>query len=100
MKIIYIFIYVLSFLVASGCQIIENKSQSTIKKENKNLSKFLQKPESELKIVMGEPNEVVYDNKGSKFFIYKKKKYNITCERKFEIDQNMMVIAFTTRGCL
>ena len=100
MKIIYIFIYVLSFLVASGCQIIENKSQSVIKKENKNLSKFLQQPESELKIVMGEPNEVVYDNKGSKFFIYKKKKYNITCERKFEIDQNMMIIAFTTRGCL
>ena len=99
MKIIYIFIYVLSFLVASGCQIIENKSQSTIKKENENLSKFLQQPESELKMVMGEPNEVVYDNKGSKFFIYKKKKYNITCERKFEIDQNMMITGFISKGC-
>ena len=89
MKIIYIFIGVLFLSLVSGCQTIDNKSQSAIKKENEKLSKFIQQPVSELKIVMGEPDEVVYDNKGSKFFIYKKKKYNITCERKFEIDQNM-----------
>ena len=70
MKIIYIFIYVLSLLLVSGCQTIDNKSQSAIKKENEKLSKFIQQPESELKIVMGEPDEVAYDNKGSKFFIY------------------------------
>jgi len=39
----------------TGCQTIENKSQSAIKKENEKLSKFIQQPESELKIVMGEP---------------------------------------------
>ena len=99
MKIIYVFIYVLSLLLVSGCQTIDNKSQNVIKKENEKLSKFIQQPESELKIVMGEPDEVVYDNKGSKFFIYKKKKYNITCERKFEIDQNMMITGFTSKGC-
>tara|TARA_B110000014_G_C19589759_1_gene313164 strand:- start:57 stop:359 length:303 start_codon:yes stop_codon:yes gene_type:complete len=99
MKIIYIFIYALSLLLASGCQTIENKSQNVIKKENEQLGKFLQQPESELKIVMGEPDEISYDNKGSKFFIYKKKKYNITCERKFEIDQNMMIVGFTSKGC-
>ena len=99
MKIIYIFIGVLFLLLVSGCQTIDNKSQSAIKKENEKLSKFIQQPESELKIVMGEPDEVTYDNKGSKFFIYKKKKYNITCERKFEIDQNMMITGFTSKGC-
>ena len=99
MKIIYIFIYVLSLLLVSGCQTIDNKSQSAIQKENEKLSKFIQQPESELKIVMGEPDEVAYDNKGSKFFIYKKKKYNITCERKFEIDQNKMIVGFTSKGC-
>ena len=99
MKIIYIFICVLSLLFVSGCQTIDNKSQSAIKKENEKLSKFIQQPESELKIVMGEPDEVAYDNKGSKFFIYKKKKYNITCERKFEIDQNKMIVGFTSKGC-
>ena len=57
-----------------GCQTIEDKSQSAIKKENEKLSKFLQQPESELKIVMGEPSKITYDNKGSKFFIYTKKK--------------------------
>ena len=99
MKIIYVFICVLFLLLVSGCQTIDNKSQSAIKKENEKLSKFIQQPESELKMVMGEPDEVAYDNKGSKFFIYKKKKYNITCERKFEIDQNKMIVGFTSKGC-
>ena len=99
MKIIYTYFVVISLFLFSGCQTIENKSQSAIKKENEKLSKFLQQPETELKIVMGEPNEITYDNKGSKFFIYTKKKYNITCERKFEIDQNKMIVGFTSKGC-
>jgi len=99
MKIIYTYFVVIFLFIFSGCQTIENKSESAIKKENEKLSKFLQQPESELKIVMGEPNEITYDNKGSKFFIYTKKKYNITCERKFEIDQNEMIVGFTSKGC-
>ena len=99
MKIIYSFFIVVFLFVISACQTIENKSQSAIKKENEKLSKFLQQPESELKIVMGEPDKITYDNKGSKFFIYIKKKYTITCERKFEIDDNKMVVGFTSKGC-
>ena len=99
MKIIYTYFVVAFLFIFSGCQTIENKSQSAIKKENEKLSKFIQQPESELKIVMGEPDEITYDNKGSKFFIYIKKKYNITCERKFEIDQNEMIVGFTSKGC-
>ena len=99
MKNIYTFFFVFSVFVISGCQTIENKSQSAIKKENEKLSKFLQQPESELKIVMGEPNNIVQSDKGTKFFVYTKTKYNITCERKFEIDQNKMVIGFTSKGC-
>ena len=95
-KYIYIFSY---FLFLVGCQTIERKSQSTIKKENEKLSKFLQQPESELKIVLGEPDETKYDDQGSKYLIYKKKKYSITCERKFEIDQNNMIVGFTSKGC-
>ena len=94
-----LFFSILLVLLLSGCQTIEKKSQSSIKKENEKLSKFLQQPESELKIVMGEPDEIAYDDKGSKFFVYAKKKYNITCERKFEIDQNKMVVGFTSKGC-
>ena len=35
----------------------------------------------------------------TKFYIYKKKKYNITCERKFEIDKGQIVIGFSSKGC-
>ena len=89
----------MSLFVINGCQTIENKSQIAIKKENEKLSKFLQQPESELKIVMGEPNNIIRDEKGTTFLVYIKKKYNITCERKFEIDQNKMVVGFTSKGC-
>ena len=99
MKILHILLLTSFLLLFNSCQTIENKSQSAIKKENEKLSKFLQQPESELKIVMGEPDEITYDDKGSKFFIYTKKKYSITCERKFEIDQAKMVVGFTSKGC-
>ena len=93
------FYTILLFFLLSACQTIENKSQKAIKEENQKLSKFLQQPESELKIVMGEPNKITYDDKGSKFFIYISKKYKITCERQFEINENKMIVGFTSKGC-
>ena len=86
-------------LLISGCETIEKKSQQAVKKENEKLSKFIQQPESELRIAMGEPESVVYDDKDSKFFVYIKKKFSIICERKFEIDKNNMVMGFTSKGC-
>ena len=99
MKTIRIFLLFIIICFLNSCKTIENKSQRAIKKENEKLSKFLQQPESELKIVLGEPDETKYDDQGSKYLIYKKKKYSITCERKFEIDQNKMVVGFTSKGC-
>jgi len=100
MKIINaFFLVVFLFITISGCQTIENKSQAAIKKENEKLSKFLQQPESELKIVMGEPDNIIKDDKGTTFLVYTKKKYNITCERRFEIDNNKMIVGFTSKGC-
>ena len=98
MKKFQIFLIISFFLIFSSCQTIEKKSQKTIKEENEKLSKFLRQPESELKIVMGEPDEITYNN-DSKFLVYVKKKYNITCERKFEIDKNKMIVGFTSKGC-
>jgi len=99
MKIIYTYFVVIFLFIFSGCQTIDNKSESAIKKENEKLSKFLQQPETELKIVMGEPDSIIKDDKGSTLLVYTKKKYNITCERKFEIDQNKMIVGFTSKGC-
>ena len=94
---LFISILLASFLLS--CQTIENKAEKIGKKEIKEISKFLQQPESELKIEMGEPDEIANDEKGSKFYIYKKKKYGITCEKKFEIDENSMIVGVSSRGC-
>ena len=94
-----LFFTILLIFLLSGCQAIENKTNKIGKKEIKEMSKFLQQPESELKIVMGEPDEITHDEKGSKFFVYKKKKYGITCEKKFEIDNNKMIVGVSSRGC-
>ena len=99
MRIIHTFLLITCLFLFNGCQTIDNKSQRAIKKENDKLSKFLQQPESELKIVMGEPDKITYDDKGSKFFIYVSKKYKITCERQFEINENKMIVGFTSKGC-
>jgi hypothetical protein len=99
MKYISISLLTLLIFIMSSCKIIENKSQETINKENEKLSKFIQKQESELKIEMGEPDKVFYDDNGSKFFIYTKKKYSIICERKFEIDKSKTVLGFSSKGC-
>ena len=94
---LFISILLASFLLS--CQTIENKAEKIGKKEIKEIRKFLQQPESELKIEMGEPDEIANDEKGSKFYIYKKKKYGITCEKKFEIDENSMIVGVSSRGC-
>ena len=98
MKNLHLLLIVVPLLLY-GCQTVSDKSQEAIKKENEKLSKFLQQPESELKIVMGEPDNIIKDDKGVTFLVYTKKKYNITCERKFEVDQNKMVVGFTSKGC-
>ena len=94
---LFISILLASFLLS--CQTIEDKADKIGKKEIKEISKFLQQPESELKVEMGEPDEITHDEKGSKFYIYKKKKYGITCEKKFEIDENNMIVGVSSRGC-
>ena len=97
MKLFYSILLI--FFLITGCQTIENKAEKVGKREIKEISKFLQQPESELKIEMGDPDEINHNEKGSKFYIYKKKKYGITCEKKFEIDNNNMIIKVSSRGC-
>ena len=93
-----LFSILLVFLI-TGCQSIENKTDEIGKREIQELSKFLQQPETELKIEMGQPDEIIHNEKGSKFYIYKKKKYGIICEKKFEIDKNNMITGVSSRGC-
>ena len=82
-----------------GCQTVKNKTDEIVKKENQKLSQFIGQPVTELKIVMGLPNNEEKSNTGTKIFVYKTKKYGIPCERKFEINNNDMVIGFISKGC-
>ena len=95
------FLIKLSFLIIFlfGCETVQKKSEAIVKKENEKLSKFIGQPVSELKIVLGNPDEEGIDEKGSKLLIYKTKKYTIKCERTFEINEVDMVVGFTSKGC-
>ena len=99
MKTVQLLIFVSVMIFLSGCETIKKKSDEIVKKENKKLSKFIGQPESELKIVMGNPDDEIKSETGTKILIYNTKKYGIPCERKFEIDENKMVIGFNSKGC-
>ena len=100
MKKLTTFLFGIAFLVSlSNCQTIKQKTDEIVKKENKKLSQFIGQPVSELKIVMGKPTSISKSETGSKLLMYKTKKYGIPCERKFEINNNDMVIGFQSKGC-
>ena len=92
-------IFLLTLTLISGCETINKKSDEAVKEENKKLSKFIGQPENELKIVMGVPDDEAKNETGAKLLIYEQKKFGITCKRTFEINDNGMVVGFTSKGC-
>ena len=88
------------FFIISGCQTIKEKSDSIAEKENAKYGKLVGKEMNDLKIELGNPIEDYVNETGNKVFVYKTKKYGISCERKFEINQNNIVESFTSSGCL
>ena len=100
MKITHFLILVFLLIFVSGCETIKKKSDEIVKKENKKLSKFIGQPESELKIVMGNPDTESKSETGTKILIYNTKKYGIPCERKFEVNSNGTIVKFSSSGCI
>ena len=92
-KLIFLLIFI------SSCETVKKKSDEIVKKENAKLSKFIGQPVSELKIEMGLPDDEGKNETGSKLLIYKTKKYGISCERKFEVNEGKMIVGFTSKGC-
>ena len=99
MKNLFLITLIFFLTLIYGCETINKKSEKVAKEENKKLSKFFGQPVSELKIVMGNPDNEAKSETGSKLLIYNTKKYGIKCERKFEIDNNEMIIGFISKGC-
>ena len=100
MKLKNFLIIVSIFLIFSGCQTIKEKSDAVAEKENKKYGQFVGKEVNELKIELGNPTEDYVNEVGNKVFVYKTKKYGITCERKFEINKNNIIESFTSSGCI
>ena len=94
-----IFISLFFFGLLSECQTVKKKTDDIVKKENEELSKFIGKSSSELKIKLGKPDEDFKNEKGNLELIYNSKKYLIPCERRFEINSEDVVIGFVSNGC-
>ena len=93
------FITFISLLLFTACQSVSKKIDEKTLQEEKELSKWLNKPESELKIVYGQPDKIEFLETRNRYYIYSSKKYNITCVRKFEVNPNNMIIGFTSKNC-
>ena len=87
------------FLMVTACQSVQEKTDKIVEQENKRLGKYIGQLSSELKIDLGNPDEDFKNEKGNQVRVYKTKKYGISCERKFEIDTNSVVIGFSSKGC-
>ena len=83
----------------TSCQTIQDKTDSIVEKENKRLTKLIGKTSKDLRLELGEPDEDFKNIRGNLELIYKTKKYGILCERKFEVDQNSLIIGFISKGC-
>ena len=97
-KILFIkLIFLLIFL--TSCQTIKQKTDAIVEKENSKLSQYIGKTMSNLQMDLGKPDEDFKNEKGNIELVYNSKKYLVTCERRFEIDSNSIVIGFVSNGC-
>ena len=99
MKIKIILISFITLILLSGCQTIKKKSDEVAEKENEKFGQFVGKEVNEMRLELGSPSEDYVNELGNEMLIYKTKKYGIPCERKFEMNSNLFVIGFISKGC-
>ena len=98
----FIKLFFLCFLLTTlitSCKTIKQKTDSIVEKENEKLSRFIGKSSSDLKLELGKSDEDYKNEKGNMILIYNTKKYGIPCERRFEVNNNSIVIGFVSNGC-
>ena len=96
MKKFYL-IFLLIFLFSS-CKTIDRKIDTLSKDEEKKLNRFIGKPQIKLIDEFGIPDDVIYEN-DDKILVFRTKKYQITCERKFEVNNKRIITGFRSRNC-
>ena len=98
-KIFFAFLYTLLLISITGCQTVSKKIEDTTAKEEKELSKWLNKSEEDLKIFYGQPDKVQFLKTRNRNYVYITEKYKIKCERKFEVNPKNIVVGFSSKNC-
>ena len=68
-------------------------------KENEKYGLFVGGNVNKMKLELGAPTEDIINSTGNEVLIYKTKKYGMPCERRFEVNANGTIIAFSSSGC-
>ena len=95
-KIFFLIIFISGL---TSCQTISTKVDKAMTKEEQELSKWIGSTESKLTSSLGKPDRIDFGNSRSRYYVYVSKKLKIKCERKFEINQNNMIIGFSSKNC-
>ena len=98
-EIFFAFLYTLLLISFTACQTVSKKIEDTTAKEEKELSKWLNKSEESLKSFYGQPDKVEFLNTRNRNYIYITEKYKIKCERKFEVNPRNIVVGFSSKNC-
>tara|TARA_B100000965_G_scaffold369540_1_gene356984 strand:- start:295 stop:600 length:306 start_codon:yes stop_codon:yes gene_type:complete len=99
-KIKFVFLIIFCCIAFTACQSVIKKIDEKTSQEEKELSKWLNKPESDLKIFYGQPDKIEILKSKNKNYIYIKEKFKIKCERKFEINPSNIIIGFSSKNCI
>ena len=94
-----LFLITLFCIALNACQTVSKKIDDTTALEQKKLSKWLNKTESDLKIFFGQPDKIEFLKSRNRNYVYVTEKYKIKCVRKFEVSPKNMVVGFSSKNC-
>ena len=98
-KIFFGFLCTILFILLAGCHTFSQKIDQTTELEKKELSKWLNKSEEDLKSFYGQPDKVEFLKTRNRNYVYFTEKYKIKCERKFEVNPKNIVVGFSSKNC-
>ena len=98
-RLFFAILYTLLLISVSGCKTVSKKIEDTTDKEKQDLSKWLNKPEEDLKSFYGQPDKVEFLKTRNRNYVYINEKFKIKCERKFEINSKNIVVGFSSKNC-
>ena len=98
-RLFFTFLYTLFLISLASCETVINKIDQSTELEKKELSKWLNKSEEDLKSFYGQPDKVEFLKTRNRNYVYFTKKYKIKCERKFEVNPKNIIVGFSSKNC-